>query len=102
MEIKLNLFPQSYVATFQGLGCHMWLAVTLASAELSTVSMTAKTFPQGLPWWSEAKALEGLGLIPGWGMRSHMLQLRVNMSQLRVCVPQRSANVLLLRHGTVK
>ena len=50
MEIKLNLFPQSYVATFQGLGCHMWLAVTLASAELSTVSMTAKTFPQGLPW----------------------------------------------------
>ncbi|TEA37546.1 hypothetical protein DBR06_SOUSAS27610003, partial [Sousa chinensis] len=26
----------------------------------------------------------GLGLIPGWGIRSHMLQLRVPMPQLKI------------------
>ena len=31
---------------------------------------------------------EGLGSIPGQGTRPHILQLKVFMSQLRVCIPQ--------------
>ena len=32
-----------------------------------------------------APNIEGLGLVPGWGTRSHLLQLRVHMPQLKIC-----------------
>ena len=41
----------------------------------------------GLPWWPRwvhAPNAGGLGLIPGQGTLSHMLQLRVHMLQLKI------------------
>ena len=40
---------------------------------------------QGLPWWSqEDSAFLHAGLIPAWGTRSHMPQLRALMPQLKI------------------
>ena len=35
----------------------------------------------------------GLGLIPGQGSRSHMLQLRIRMSQLKIMHPMQDATL---------
>ena len=47
-----------------------------------------KKVTQGLPWWSgsilRAPSAGVLGSIPGQGNRSHILQLRVHMPQLRI------------------
>ena len=42
----------------------------------------------GLPWWSSGwlwvPIARGTGLIPGWGTRSHMLQLRIHLPPLKI------------------
>ena len=52
---------------------------------LNCLTQTLKTHSQELPWWSSgedsAPNAGGLGLIPGQGTRSHMLQLRLSTAK---------------------
>ena len=50
--------------------------------------IASKVIAEGLPWWSGDLRLwvpnaGGPGLIPGWGTRFHMPQLRILMLQLK-------------------